>query len=173
AFSAADFDNDGDIDLLAHIAGRTKVFRNDGGNNNASARIKLEGRYANRNGVGTKVEILSGSLRQKLETYCASPAPAPASLVFGLGKRNAVDAVRLLWPSGNVQAELEVALGKQSARNAAPVTKVTEVDRKPSSCPFLYTWNGERFEFITDFMGGGEYGHLESPGVTNIPDSDE
>jgi hypothetical protein len=38
---------------------------------------------------------------------------------------------------------------------------ITELDRKPSSCPYLYTWNGERFEFITDFMGGGEMGYLE------------
>src|SRR6185369_14081643 len=48
--------------------------------------------------------------------------------------------------------------------------KVTELDRKPSSCPFLYTWNGERFEFITDFMGGGEMGYLEEPGRHNQPD---
>jgi hypothetical protein len=38
---------------------------------------------------------------------------------------------------------------------------ITELDRKPSSCPYLIHWNGERFEFITDFMGGGEMGYLE------------
>src|SRR5205807_2677915 len=30
----------------------------------------------------------------------------------------------------------------------------------------LYTWNGERFEFVTDFMGGGEMGYLEQPAVS-------
>jgi hypothetical protein len=50
---------------------------------------------------------------------------------------------------------------------------ITEIDRKPSSCPYLYTWNGKRFEFITDFMGGGEMGYLESPGHYNQPDPDE
>ena len=50
---------------------------------------------------------------------------------------------------------------------------VTELDRKPSSCPYLYAWNGERFEFITDFMGGGEMGYLEEPGRHNTPDPDE
>src|SRR5207248_7324333 len=38
---------------------------------------------------------------------------------------------------------------------------------------YLYTWNGERFEFITDFMVGSEMGYLEEPGHYNIPDPDE
>ena len=42
-----------------------------------------------------------------------------------------------------------------------------------SSCPFLFTWNGERFEFVTDFMGGGEIGAWEAPGRWNTPDPDE
>ena len=55
---------------------------------------------------------------------------------------------------------------------ASPVA-ITELDRKPSSCPFLYTWNGARFEFVTDFMGAGEMGYWEAPGVTNVPNPDE
>jgi hypothetical protein len=105
----------------------------------------------------------AGSLRQKLETYAASPAPAPADVVFGLGKRASADAVRVLWPSGIVQAETEVAR----------TMTITELDRKPSSCPYLYTWNGERFEFVTDFLGGGEMGYWLAPGVRNEPDPDE
>ena len=50
---------------------------------------------------------------------------------------------------------------------------VQELDRKPSSCPYLYTWNGERFEFVTDFLGGGEIGYFVAPGVRNRPDPDE
>ncbi|MBA3784828.1 MAG: hypothetical protein H0X15_04705, partial [Acidobacteria bacterium] len=40
-------------------------------------------------------------------------------------------------------------------------------------CPYLYTWNGERFEFITDFLGGGEIGNWQEAGVYHYPDSDE
>ena len=50
---------------------------------------------------------------------------------------------------------------------------LTELDRKPSSCPYLFTWNGTRFEFITDFMGGGEMGYRHAPGVLNHPDPEE
>jgi hypothetical protein len=77
-----------------------------------------------------------------------------------------VDAVRVLWPAGIVQAETEVAA-------TGKTLSLTELDRKPSSCPYLYVWNGERFEFVTDFMGGGEMGHLDAPGIFNTPDPDE
>ena len=48
---------------------------------------------------------------------------------------------------------------------------IKELDRKPSSCPFLFTWNGKRFEFVTDFMGGGEMGDWEGPAsaISRIP----
>ncbi len=79
--------------------------------------------------------------------------------------------MRIIWPSGVVQSETE--FGKPTAPANLATLSVTELDRKPSSCPFLYAWNGERFEFITDFMGGGEMGYLEEPGRYNKPDPDE
>ena len=171
SFSTGDFDNDGDTDLVLHSsAANLSVARNDGGNKNLSLRLDLSGKVSNRTGIGTKVETRAGSLVQKLETSAATPAMAPADITFGLGKRVAVDAVRLLWPSGVVQAETEIAKPPTSGAARFIRLPVVELDRKPSSCPYLYSWNGERFEFITDFMGGGEMGHLEVPGQYNIPD---
>ena len=167
--ATGDIDSDGDTDIifgaLPAVFGRLKVARNDGGNTNRSLHVSLEGKVSNRSGVGSKIEIRAGSLAQKLETYSASPAPAPADIVFGLGKRSTVDAVRVLWPAGIVQSETEIAINK--------TLSLVELDRKPSSCPYLYTWNGERFVFVTDFMGGGEMGHLDAPGIFNMPDPTE
>src|SRR5206468_950667 len=81
----------------------------------------------------------------------------------GLGVRARADVVRVLWPSGVLQAE---------TTTRSPMN-IEELDRKPSSCPFLYAWNGERFQFVTDFMGGGEMGYWEAPGVRNTPDPDD
>ncbi|HEV7903357.1 MAG TPA: FG-GAP-like repeat-containing protein, partial [Pyrinomonadaceae bacterium] len=198
AFASGDVDLDGDTDLLMRDAsGRLRFGRNEGGTRNRSLRVRLAGRVSNRSGVESKVEMRAGSLWQKLEVYAASPAPAPADIVFGLGQRAAADAVRVIWPSGTVQAETEFATTtagvlneqgnatKDAPRSSTPqdaprtaatsnaTLTVIELDRKPSSCPYLYTWNGERFEFITDFMGGGELGYWLAPGVRSAPDTDE
>jgi tetratricopeptide (TPR) repeat protein len=175
---SADLDGDGDTDIVARdAAGGLRLLRNDGGNRNRTLRVSLAGKASNRGGVEAKIEMRAGSLQQKLETYAASPAPAPADVIFGLGRRESADAVRVLWPSGVVQAETESSGAGDGAQTAARVTagslKVEELDRKPSSCPYLYTWNGERFEFITDFMGGGEMGDWVAPGLFNTPDPDE
>ncbi|HUS13070.1 MAG TPA: FG-GAP-like repeat-containing protein [Pyrinomonadaceae bacterium] len=173
-FAAGDIDNDGDTDIIIGSSGSLRVGRNDGGNANHSLRVNLTGKVSNRSAVGAKIEARSGSLVQKLETSSASPAVAPADVLFGLGKRLTADAVRVLWPAGIVQAETDIAKlasttdPKQTASSLK--LSVTELDRKPSSCPYLYAWNGERFEFITDFMGGGEMGYLEEPGRHNTPD---
>src|SRR5262249_35682554 len=77
----------------------------------------------------------------------------------------------VLWPAGIVQAETEFPRGDPSSSYIT--LNITELDRKPSSCPYLYAWNGQRFEFITDFMGAGEMGYLEEPGRYNKPNPRE
>jgi cytochrome c-type biogenesis protein CcmH/NrfG len=164
--ASGDIDGDGDTDIIFGIPGGGLRFaRNNAADTNHSLRVSLAAKVSNRSGFGSKIEIRAGSLAQKLETYSAFPAPAPADLVFGIGKRVSIDAVRVLWPAGIVQAETDIAVSKPLSLN--------ELDRKPSSCPYLYVWNGKSFEFVTDFMGGGEMGHLDAPGIYNMPDPDE
>jgi hypothetical protein len=169
SMAVGDLDGDGDDDVVVREStGRLRVWRNDGGERNASLRVRLTGRVSNRSALGAKIDLRAGSLRQTIETASASPAIAPADAIFGLGSRTAADAVRVVWPSGIVQAETPAA---PSGRTS--VLPITELDRKPSSCPYLFTWNGTRFEFVTDFMGGGEMGDWVAPSLWNQPDPDE
>lgn len=161
-----DFDRSGTLDVLELRAGQARVHRATG--ITPGFRVALTGQVSNRSGVGSKVEMRAGSLWQKLETSASSPAAVPAEIVFGTGERSSIDVIRVLWPAGIVQAEPVAA----AAMNDRSLT-VVELDRKPSSCPYLYTWNGERFEFITDFLGGGEMGYQAAPGVYSTPDPEE
>ncbi len=165
ALVAADVDGDGDTDLVFRAAGAPRLWRNEGGSRAPSLSVPLTGHVSNRSGVGAKVEVRAGSLRDRRETSATMPAVAPADVLFGLGAGRRADAVRVLWPSGILQAEI--------LRSPVARLPLTEVDRKPSSCPFLFTWNGSRFEFITDFLGGGEMGYWAAPGTRNVPDPDE
>ena len=175
ALATGDLDADGDVDAIVRLSsGRLRVWRNDEGNRWPSLRIRLTSRVSNRSAPGAKVELRAGSLRQKVETAAVTPAIGPSDVSFGLGARERADVVRVLWPAGILQAETDVPAATASATaGKAAVMPITELDRKPSSCPFLFTWNGTRFEFITDFMGGGEMGAWIGPGLRNVPDPDE
>jgi Flp pilus assembly protein TadD len=170
---SGDIDSDSDVDLLTFARnGSLHFIRNSGGEANNAVVLKLAGRVSNKNGIGAKIDMRAGSLVQKLESYSASPMPAPSEVHFGLGKREKPDAVRVIWTSGVIQAETEFPAAPKLEIAFQPV-KIEELDRKPSSCPYLYTWNGEKFEFITDFLGGGEMAYSFGRGQTNTPDPDE
>ncbi len=132
-----DADSSGSLDVVTLRAGATAIHVASGVT--PGFRVALTGQVSNRSGVGAKVEMRAGSLWQKLETSASSPAAAPADIVFGLGTRTAIDVVRVLWPAGVVQAE-PISPETMTAR----ALEVVELDRKPSSCPYLYAWNGDR-----------------------------
>ena len=161
-----DGDNDADLVLTSRATGPV-VLRNDGGNANNAVRIALLGLNDNRSGIGTKVEVQAGSVWQKFETVSASGFAGQGSpeILAGIGKASQADVVRLLWPTGVVQDEVEL---KANTRHA-----ITQIDRRGSSCPVLFSWNGERYEFIADAIGPAVVGHWVAPDTRNISDVDE
>ncbi len=164
---AADYDSDGDADLfITQQDGPLVVLRNDGGNQNHSLRLSLKGLNDNKSAIGSKVDIFAGDLYQKFElTGSGLSGQSSLDLLVGIGKHTEADVVRVLWPTGVVQDEVEIAAGKPA--------ELREIDRRGSSCPLLFAWDGQRYHFVTDMLGAGVLGHWIAPGQRNIPDPTE
>jgi hypothetical protein len=142
------------------------LLRNDGGNKNNWLRLSLKGLADNKSAVGTKVEVFAGDLYQKWEIGNGGGfSQSAVELLVGLGKHRQADVVRLLWPTGVVQDEVEIAAGKQR--------EIQELDRRGSSCPLLFAWDGTRYRFLADLVGAGTIGHWIGPGTRNVADSTE
>ena len=103
--AVADVDNDGDLDILVSNNGRSpQLLRNDGGNANHWLEVFLIGTKSNRDGVGARVKLTAGDLvlydqRKGGMSYQSAQDPR---LHFGLGAREKVDALEIVWPSGAV-----------------------------------------------------------------------
>jgi hypothetical protein len=103
AAAFADYDNDGDVDVLVTNNGdRPQLFCNQGGNRNHWLQVRLIGTRSNRDAVGAKVKIMAGNLIQKDEvkggmSYQAAHDPR---LHFGLGQATRIASLEVLWPSG-------------------------------------------------------------------------
>ena len=164
AVIVGDYDNDGATDLLiTQNHGPAVLLRNEGGNKNNYLRLQLKGLNDNKSAIGTKVEVFAGATRQKFEIYGSSGYLGQNSpyLTVGLGQNKQADVVRMLWPTGVLQDEIEVADNR-----AVPYL---EIDRRGSSCPTLFVWNGERYELVGDMIGAGVVGHWVGPNERNVP----
>ncbi|NYF78090.1 FG-GAP-like repeat-containing protein [Granulicella arctica] len=165
---AADVNGDGAADLvIARGNVAPLVLLNVGGSKNHSLRITLTGLADNKLGLGTKVEVFVNGSSQKFEVAGASGylGQGSAEIIAGLGQEDHVDVVRMLWPTGVPQDELDVSAVKPVA--------MTELDRRGSSCPVLFSWDGEKYQFVTDVIGAAVVGHWISPTARNESDSDE
>src|SRR5207237_2229149 len=124
-----DVDGDGGTDLfVTQSHGGAILLHNTGGNHNNFLRISLQGLADNKSAIGTKVEVFAGALWQKWEISGSGYlSQSSTDLLVGLGKERQADVVRLLWPTGVLQDEVEIAVNK--------LEKINEIDRRGSSCP--------------------------------------
>jgi Tfp pilus assembly protein PilF len=168
AIAVADIDGNGDADLVVtQLGGAPLLLRNEGGNQHSWMSIDLKALNDNKSGIGTKVELYAGTLYQKWEVAGASGylGQNASPILAGLGSERNAEVVRLLWPTGVPQDEINLAAKK--------VQSIAELDRRGSSCPILFSWNGHEYEFIADMIGPGVVGHWIAPGERDVPDPDE
>ncbi|HEX3351359.1 MAG TPA: FG-GAP-like repeat-containing protein [Terriglobales bacterium] len=164
AVITGDYDGDGATDLLiTQNHGPAVLLHNQGGNKNNWLKLSFKGLADNKSAIGTKIEVFAGANRQKFEIAGSSGYLGQSSTDFivGLGQSKEADVVRMLWPSGVLQDEIQVAGLKEHS--------FLEMDRRGSSCPTLFAWDGTRYELIGDMLGAGVVGHWVGPNQRDIP----
>jgi enediyne biosynthesis protein E4 len=113
----ADFDRDGDLDLLLTTNnGPAYLYRNDQQQlaGNRSIRFRLVGTKSNRDAIGATVRIVSGGLSQSRMVKSGSSylSQSELALTFGLEKRDRVESIVIDWPSGRTEEFKNLAAGR-------------------------------------------------------------
>jgi hypothetical protein len=165
---AADVAGDGAAGLIVtQLNAPPVLLRNVGGNKNHSVRLDLTGFADNKTALGVKVEVFAGGHWQKWELASASgyQTQGPPRILAGLGDAEGIDLLRILWPTGVLQDEIDLP--------HAPVIAMKEADRRGSSCPVLFAWDGHRYKFVTDAIGAAVVGHWFTPTRRNTPNPGE
>ncbi len=104
----ADFDNDGDLDLVVNnLNAEAVIYRNNAEqfSKNNYLKIKLEGEGGNRFGIGAKIAVAIGETTQTQQLFPTRgwQSSSDLTLVFGLGKNKTADKVTVTWPGGQQQ----------------------------------------------------------------------
>jgi tetratricopeptide (TPR) repeat protein len=169
---AADVDGDGAADLIVtQVNAPPVLLKNVGANKNHFVRLDLTGFADNKTALGVKVEVFASGLWQKWELAGSSgyQTQAAPQILVGLGDAEGVDLLRILWPTGVLQDEID--LPKLTQGRA--VIAMKEADRRGSSCPVLFAWDGHKYMLVTDVIGAGVVGHWFTPQRRNIPNPGE
>jgi hypothetical protein len=114
--ACADFDRDGDVDLLMTTNnGPPVLFRNDQTTGNRSVRFRLIGTSSNRDAIGATVRVFHGGTSQSRMVRSGSSYLSQSELpvTFGVGRRDVIDRVTIAWPNGRAEEFTRVATGRQ------------------------------------------------------------
>jgi hypothetical protein len=99
----ADYDGDGKMDAyLVNLGAPGVLLKNTSPSNGHWLLVKLTGTKSNRDGIGAKVVVEAGGVKQTAERVAGSGYLSQDDwrLHFGLGAASKVDRITVTWPSG-------------------------------------------------------------------------
>lgn len=120
--SWADYDNDGDMDLVvANINNENNfLYRNNAASESPNKWIKIKcvGTISNKSAIGAKVLVkanINGAPQWQLREITAETGYASQNDIrahFGLGSASVIDSIKILWPSGSVNIFTNVGVNR-------------------------------------------------------------
>lgn len=111
-----DVHNDGAQDVLITTNnGPAYLYRNEQSNGNRWIRVKLTGTKSNRDAIGALVKYEAGDLRGSRTVKSGSSylSQSETVLTLGLGRRDKVDRLQVLWPSGQTEEYHALTAGRR------------------------------------------------------------
>jgi enediyne biosynthesis protein E4 len=102
----ADYDNDGKVDAyLVNLGAKGTLLHNVSTDTGHWIAVKLVGSKSNRDGIGARLEVLSGGKRWTAERVASSGylSQNDSRVHFGLGAVTSVDKITIHWPDGREQ----------------------------------------------------------------------
>src|SRR5690606_6798574 len=149
----ADFDNDGDLDLVMNnLNGTAGLFRNNQEKleERHHMKVRLVGKAQNPFGVGAKVWLQAGGKTFFYEAYpqrgyLSSVDPV---LTIGLGGAARIDELRVVWPDGSESTELNLDADREVIVEQAK--SKPSIDKKAVPNPTLVrdVTNGSGLDFV-------------------------
>ncbi len=102
----ADFDNDGDIDIVTNAINAPVLFYRNTTNSEANY-LKLKFIYKDQNpfGIGTKVISYHNGIPQYKQLFVSKgfQSSSEAIVHFGYGNVTSVDSLKIIWPDNTIQ----------------------------------------------------------------------
>jgi len=119
--------------------------------------VHLQGVKNLKMALGATVEMKAGAYYEK-KVYLGVP------LAFAVDGHSDADTIRITWSNGLIQNEPHQKL---------EALTIPEAQRLSGSCPMIFTWNGDQYQFITDVLGVAPLGASSGDGNYFPVDHDE
>jgi hypothetical protein len=132
--ATADYDLDGDVDILLTTNGSTpRLWRNDGSKANNAVRLILQGTRSNRSAIGVSIEatVNGQKLYRSIRSGHSYLSQSELPLTLGLGTASKIESLVLRWPSGAVTRLKEIAANQIATINETKgIVQQKPIDKK-------------------------------------------
>jgi tetratricopeptide (TPR) repeat protein len=135
----ADYDGDGDLDLLLTAnQGRAYLLRNETERPGSFVRVLARGKQSNRDGIGARVQLYHATQQRQtalVRTGGSYLSHSELAVTFGLRPEEQVERLEIHWPSGLVDVVRSVPLNTTIVAEEGASTSEPKVGDKTAPSP--------------------------------------